>query len=96
MTTQANVFIRWVLITAAILAVPALLMAFDIAIPDPGSATQDGINWGPMDFAVMGVLVLGSGLLYEYASSRGGGTAHKAAVAWRKARMLMKPIRKVK
>jgi hypothetical protein len=70
---------RWVLVTAAVLAVPALLMAFDIGVPDPGSGTE-GVNWGPMDFAVMGVLVLGSGLLFEYASSRGGGTAHRAAV----------------
>ena len=70
---------RWVLITAALLAVPALAMAFQLAVPDPGSGS-DGVNWGPMDFATMGVLILGSGLLYEYASSRGGSFAHKAAV----------------
>ena len=33
-----------------------------------------------MDFAVMGVLILGSGLLFEYASSRMASVAHKAAV----------------
>ncbi len=54
-------------------------MAFQIGVPDPGSGT-DGVNWGPMDFATMGVLILGSGLLFEYASSRGGSIAHKAAV----------------
>jgi hypothetical protein len=70
---------RWVLVTAALLAIPALAMAFDIGVPDPGSGT-DGVNWGPMDFAIMGVLILGSGLLYEYASSRGGSLAHRAAV----------------
>jgi hypothetical protein len=70
---------RWVLVTAAVLAVPALAMAFNIGVPDPGQGT-DGVNWGPMDFAVIGVLVLGSGLLYEYASSRGGSFAHRAAV----------------
>ena len=70
---------RWVLVTAAILAIPALAMAFDIGVPDPGSGT-DGVNWSPMDFAIMGVLILGSGLLFEYASSRGGSLAHKAAV----------------
>jgi branched-chain amino acid transport system substrate-binding protein len=68
-----------VLITAALLAIPALAMAFNIAVPDPGSGT-DGVNWGPMDFATMGVLILGAGLLFEYASSRGGTVAHKAAV----------------
>jgi hypothetical protein len=70
---------RWVLVTAVVLAVPAVLMAFDIGVPDPGSGVE-GVNWGPMDFAVVGVLVLGSGLLFEYASSRGGSTAHRIAV----------------
>ena len=72
-------YFRWVLVTVAVLALPALAMAFQIGVPDPGSGT-DGLNWGPMDFATMGVLILGSGLLFEYASSRGGNTAHKAAV----------------
>ena len=71
---------RWVLVTAALLAIPALAMAFDIAVPDPGSGTG-GVNWGPLDFATMAVLILGSGLLFEYASSRGGSVAHRAAVA---------------
>jgi hypothetical protein len=70
---------RWVLVTAAVLAVPALAMAFNIGVPDPGQGTE-GVNWGPMDFATMGVLILGSGLLFEYAGSRGGSVAHKAAV----------------
>ena len=70
---------RWVLVTAAVLAVPALAMAFNIGVTDPGQGTE-GVNWGPMDFATMGVLILGSGLLFEYASSRGGSVAHKAAV----------------
>ena len=78
---QTRTVIRWILITAAVLAVPALLMAFKVGIPDPGSGSEDGVNWGPMDFAVIGVLVLGSGLLYEYASARGGSAAHRAAVA---------------
>ena len=70
---------RWVLVTAAVLAVPALAMAFNIGVLDPGQGTE-GVNWSPMDFAIMGVLILGSGLLFEYASSRGGSIAHKAAV----------------
>jgi hypothetical protein len=76
---QTRTVLRWVLITAAVLAVPALAMAFNLGIPDPGSGT-DGVNWGPMDFAIIGVLVLGSGLLYEYASSRSATVAHRAAV----------------
>ena len=66
-------------VTAAVLAVPALAMAFNVGVPDPGQGTE-GVNWGPMDFATMGVLILGAGLLFEYASSRGGSIAHKAAV----------------
>jgi hypothetical protein len=70
---------RWVLVTAAVLAVPALLMAFNVSVLDPGQGTE-GVNWGPVDFAAVGVIVLGAGLLYEYASSRGSGVAHRAAV----------------
>jgi uncharacterized membrane protein len=73
-------YLRWVVVTAAVLAVPALLMAFRIAVPDPGSGSTDGVSWGPMDFAIIGVLVLGAGLLYEYASTRAGTLAHRAAV----------------
>jgi hypothetical protein len=58
-----------VLITATVLAVPLLAMVFKLGVLDPGSGT-DGVNWGPMDFAIVGVLVLGSGLLYEFASAR--------------------------
>jgi hypothetical protein len=76
---EANRILRWVLVTAAVLAVPALAMAFNIGIPDPGAGTE-GMNWGPMDFAIIGVLVLGSGLLYEYASTQSRTVAHKAAV----------------
>ncbi|MDQ4035724.1 MAG: hypothetical protein M3153_07315 [Chloroflexota bacterium] len=76
---QTGNCLRWVLVTAAVLAVPALGMVFNIGIPDPGAGTE-GVNWGPMDFAIMGVLVLGSGLLYEYASRRSGTVAHRAAV----------------
>ena len=76
---QTRAVLRWVLITAAVLAVPLLAMVLRIGVPDPGSGT-DGVNWGPMDFAVIGVLVLGAGLLYEYASTRAGTVAHRAAV----------------
>jgi hypothetical protein len=76
---QTKNYLRWVLVTAAVLAVPALAMALNLAIPDPGGRT-DRVDWGPMDFAIIGVLVLGAAVLYEYASSRGSGVAQKAAV----------------
>ncbi|HEX5040116.1 MAG TPA: hypothetical protein VFW95_08285 [Candidatus Limnocylindria bacterium] len=61
---------RWVLLTAAILAIPAVAMALQLA----------GVAWGPMDFAILGVLVLGAGLLYEYASMKAGSSAQRIAV----------------
>ena len=76
---QARNVVRPVLITAAVLAVPLLAMVFKVGVPDPGSGTE-GVNWGPMDFAIIGALVLGSGLLYEYASTRAGNVAQRAAV----------------
>jgi hypothetical protein len=79
MTMQTKNYLRWVLVTAAVLAVPAVAMALNLGVPDPGSGTE-GVNWGPMDFAVMGALVLGAGVLYEYASTRAGSLAHRAAV----------------
>jgi hypothetical protein len=79
MTTQPMNYLRWILVTAAVLVVPALAMVFNIVVPDPDSGI-DGVNWGPMDFAIAGVLVLGAGLLYEFASSRGRTVAHRAAV----------------
>jgi hypothetical protein len=72
--------VKWVLITAAVLAVPALAMAFQLAVPDPGSGT-DGVNWGPGDFLAAAVMILGAGLLYEWAATRAGTTTHRIAVA---------------
>ena len=77
---QTGPILRWLLITVALLAVPALAMAFNLAIPDPGGGARDGVDWGPMDFAVMGVLILGSGLLFEYASGRDRSITHRAAI----------------
>ncbi len=76
---QTKGYLRWLAVTAAVLAVPALAMAFELALPDPGSGS-DGVNWGPMDFGIVGVLVLGAGLLFEYASTRAGSVAHRAAI----------------
>jgi hypothetical protein len=79
MTTQPLKYLRWIIVTAGVLAIPALAMAFDTAFPDPGSR-QDGVSWGPMDFGIVGVLVLGFGLLYEYATTRSANVLHRAAV----------------
>jgi len=51
---QTRIVIRWVLITAAVLAVPALAMVFfNRAVPNSDIGSVD-VNWGPMDFAIIG------------------------------------------
>ncbi|MGH2417861.1 MAG: hypothetical protein ACRDFY_05965, partial [Candidatus Limnocylindria bacterium] len=77
---QTRAVLRWELITAAVLAVPLLAMLLKLGVPDPGTGTE-GVNWGPMDFAIIGVLVLGAGLTYEWASSRVGTGPQRIAVA---------------
>jgi hypothetical protein len=72
--------VRWMLITAAILLVPLLAMAFQLGVPDPGQGTE-GVNWGPGDFLAAAVMILGAGLLYEWAATRAGTTTHRIAVA---------------
>lgn len=76
---QTRTVLRWVLITAAVLAVPALAMAFNLAIPDPGSGDRGGVKWGPMDFVLAGTMILGAGLLYELGASQGASIAHRIA-----------------
>lgn len=75
---QARNYLRWLVVTAAVLAVPAVAMALNLGIPDPDSG-RGVVNWGPMDFALIGLLVLGAGLLFEYAGSRGASLADRAA-----------------
>src|SRR5688500_15121962 len=36
---QTKKYLRWVVVTAVVLAIPALAMAFNLGIPDPGSGT---------------------------------------------------------
>ena len=67
---QARAVVRWVLITVALLAIPVVAMLLQV----------DRVRWGPIDFAIAGVVILGAGLLFEYASSRGGSLAYRAAV----------------
>lgn len=47
-------------LTIILLAVPALLL-----IPLIGMQFSNAIDWSPLDFAVMGALLLGTGILLE-------------------------------
>lgn len=55
---QNNIF-RIVLATALALLIPLVAMQF-----------YDDVNWTPIDFAVAGALLLGTGLIYELAVKR--------------------------
>ena len=52
-------------------------MAFQLGVPDPGSGT-DGVNWGPMDFAIVGVLVLGAACCTS-TPAQGPGAPHSGS-----------------
>lgn len=51
---EIKIITRIALITAAILLVPLIAMAF-----------TDEVNWGVMDFVIIGALLFGAGLVYE-------------------------------
>lgn len=70
-TPKVNI-IRVVVVTGLILLVPFLAMQFNWQVPDPGSSTQDGVNWTPSDFLAMGTLIFTTGLLIELAIKRLG------------------------
>jgi hypothetical protein len=79
MALQIRHYLKWLAFTAAVLLVPLLGMTLRILLPH-GTETI-GINWGPVDFVAAGVLVLGSGLLYEYGRDRSVRLPHRLAVA---------------
>lgn len=66
---QKNI-IRIVIATALLLLVPFVAMQF-----------TDGVRWSVFDFVVAGVLLSGTGFVYELVASRAGTTWHKLAVA---------------
>jgi hypothetical protein len=61
--------VRIVLPAALILLVPLLAMQF-----------TDEVNWDLTDFAVVGALLIGTGLMYELASRKVGNIKYRAAV----------------
>ena len=58
-----------VLVAGSILLLPLLAMQF-----------TDEVAWGVFDFAVAGVLLVGTGLAYQLAARKAGNIAHRAAV----------------
>jgi len=64
--TVSKRVVRVLLVTAAILLVPAVAMQF----------TRE-VNWGPLDFVVAAMLLAGTGLVYELAVQRIGNRVHR-------------------
>ena len=58
--------------TGLLLLIPLVMSTLDRHKP-----AGDGWHWGPMDFVVMGVLLFGAGLAYEYFASRLGDRRHR-------------------
>ena len=58
-----------------LLAVPALLLIPFIAMKITGE-----VNWGPFDFIVAGVLLLGTGLAIEFVLRKVRKTTHRLAI----------------
>jgi GNAT superfamily N-acetyltransferase len=67
-TTASRSALRVVLGAALILLLPLVAML-----------VTDEMNWGPIDFALAGVLLVGAGAIVELAVSRAGTPAYKAA-----------------
>ena len=54
---QNKVFLWIAVATGLLLSVPIMAMQFNWQVPDPGSTTQDGVNWSVSDFILMGTLI---------------------------------------
>lgn len=76
---QNRKMLRWVLATALLLLVPLVAMLLQIRVLDPGGSAE-AVNWGPLDFVLAGVLLPGTGFLYELATRQAGHVTHRIAV----------------
>ncbi len=59
--------IRVLVVAALILLVPLVAMRF-----------SDDVDWGAADFAIVGVLLVGAGLVFELGVRRVGNPTHRA------------------
>lgn len=83
MTTRGPAYrsiIRVALVAALILLLPFLAMQLDWLVPDPGSPSPESVNWTLFDFVFAGVLIVGTGLLFELAVRKAPNIEYRAAV----------------
>lgn len=70
-----------------LLARPALFTALILLVPltmtllDRGKPLGEGWHWKPLDFLVMGALLLGAGTAYEWLAARLKGKLQRTAAA---------------
>lgn len=69
MTMVHKSILRIAMITICILLVPFIAMQFTTEV-----------NWGLLDFLIMGLLIFGAGLTYEVVASKGSNMAYRVAV----------------
>lgn len=57
-----------------------LLVPLVMTIVDRHKPAGEGWRWGPLDFVVMGALLFGAGLGYEYFAPKLGNKSHRATL----------------
>lgn len=72
--------IRVVLVAAFIWLLPFLALQFDWLVPDPGSSSPERVGWSMFDFAFAGVMLVGTGLLFQLAARKAPDIEYRAAV----------------
>ena len=72
---KRNLVVRPALGTGLVLLVPLVMSLVDRHNPD-----GVGWHWSPADFFVMGALLFGAGLTYEFLSRRLGAKTHRVAL----------------
>lgn len=83
---KGNIFIRnknilfIAIATALILTVPFLAMQLNWQVLDPGSSTENGVNWTASDFILAGTLLFGTGLAFEIFSRKVKNVWHRIAI----------------
>lgn len=63
--------VRPALITITILAIPSIMMALRV----------EGWDWGILDFVIMGGLLFGAGLVYEFLSKNARSAKQRGIIA---------------
>ncbi|MFZ5638245.1 MAG: hypothetical protein ACOY82_16840 [Pseudomonadota bacterium] len=74
---NARMFVGPAIGTALLLTIPLVKTFLDRHKPD-----GEGMRWGLLDFAVMGVLLFGAGVTYTFVASKLDARIHRIAVGF--------------